>query len=123
MAGVSATGEKRTDHSGDTKLRSKEEKPTEKEKKAGWRPGSSKSTQRRDPNADVPDDMVKALLTALVDQKFLPKGVLKKNPQERRAAMAEGIEAFQKKNGLQVTGRFDDDVMYGLTDPQNWRRD
>lgn len=37
--------------------------------------------------------------------------------------MAEGIEAFQKKNGLQVTGRFDDDVMYGLTDPQNWRRD
>ncbi|MCP4937516.1 MAG: peptidoglycan-binding protein [bacterium] len=31
------------------------------------------------------------------------------------------LAAYQKSRGLAVTGKFDEDTLYAITDPQEWR--
>lgn len=49
---------------------------------------------------------------------YLPDGAT-----ESDAALADALRDFQQERGLAVTGEFDEDTLYAVTDPVEWRRE
>ncbi len=67
------------------------------------------------------NELTSATASALEELGFFTKGRESSVGQEQ--AVSEGLRLYQKDRGLQETGKLDEDTLYAITDPQEWKKD
>ncbi len=66
--------------------------------------------------------LMNAVAEALENLDFIPSGVVESGSLTNET-FTESLRKYQKSRGLQETGEMDEDTLYSITDPQEWRRE
>lgn len=68
-------------------------------------------------------ESVNAVIDALESLGFLGSSVRQESAEAREKSVSDALRSYQKSRGLNETGTFDEDTLYSITDPQEWRGD
>lgn len=68
-------------------------------------------------------ESVNAVIDALESLGFLGPSVKQESAEAQEKSISDALRAYQKSRGLNETGVFDEDTLYSITDPQEWRGD
>lgn len=68
-------------------------------------------------------ELTRAVINALENLGFLGSSVRQESAEVQEKSVSDALRAYQQSRGLNETGVFDEDTLYSITDPQEWRRD
>jgi predicted chitinase/V8-like Glu-specific endopeptidase len=66
-----------------------------------------------------PEDDIAAVVDALKDRGFVEKSAQESMPDEK--GLSDALRSYQKSRKIPETGVFDEDTLYAITDPLEWR--